>query len=387
MDLTKGDIMFNIQTLKPTLKPFLQAAWEKSGFENLTSVQINSIPFILEGKDVIAESPTGTGKTLSYLLPVLQKIDPERRGVQAVILASSQELVMQIFGEVQKWAEGSGIRSASFIGGVNLKRQLEKLKKSPQVVVGTPGRVVELIKQKKLKMHEVKTVVLDEGDQLLIPEHLNTVRHIVNSPLADRQVLVFSATLPAITEEIARVLTNNPELIKISRDETIKAEKVDHIYFICEQREKIDILQKVARLTGIKGLAFMNDIATASIVVSKLGYKGISAGILHSDLKKLERQSSLKKFRDGESSLLIATDVAARGLDIQGITHVIHVDFPKEINQYIHRSGRTGRFGASGTVVAIVTEREERELKKFYRELGIVGQKKVFYKGEIVNEK
>lgn len=386
-DPIKGDIMFDIKTLNPAMKPFLQAAWEKSGFENLTSVQLKSIPFIIEGKDVIAESPTGTGKTLAYLFPVLQKIDPERRGVQAVILASSQELVMQIFSEVQKWAEGSGIRSASFIGGVNLKRQLEKLKKSPQIVVGTPGRLMELIKQKKLKMHEVKTVVLDEGDQLLIQEHLNTVRQIVNSPLADRQVLVFSATLPSITEEIARVLTNEPELIKISRDETINAEKVDHIYFVCEQREKIEVLQKLARLTGIKALAFMNDIGAASIAVSKMGFKGLSVGLLHSELKKLERQNALKNFRDGESGLLIATDVAARGLDIKGITHVIHVDFPKEVNQYIHRSGRTGRFGASGTVVAIVTEREERELKKFYRELGLTGQKKDFYKGDIVNAK
>jgi superfamily II DNA/RNA helicase len=377
--------MFDIKALNQAMKPFLQAAWEKSGFENLTSVQMQSIPYILDGKDVIAESPTGTGKTLSYLLPVLQRIDPEHRGVQAVILASSQELVMQIFGEVQKWAEGSGIRSASFIGGVNMKRQLEKLKKSPQIVVGTPGRMLELIKQKKLKMHEVKIVVLDEGDQLLIPEHLTTVRQVVNSPLADRQVLVFSATLPARTEDLARGLTNNPELIKISRDETIKAEKVDHIYLVCEQREKIEILQKVVRINGIKALAFMNDIGAATVVISKMGFKGISAGILHSDLKKLERQSALKNFRDGESAVLLATDVAARGLDIKGITHVIHVDFPKEINQYVHRSGRTGRFGASGTVVTIVTEREERELKKYYRELGLSGQKKIFYKGELVN--
>ncbi|MGJ7919157.1 DEAD/DEAH box helicase [Neobacillus sp. LXY-4] len=379
--------MYDIKAINHEIKPFLQTAWEKSGFEQLTSVQMKSIPFALEGKDVIAESPTGTGKTLSYLLPVLQKIDQERRGVQAVILASSQELCMQILSEIQKWGEGSGIRSASFIGGANVKRQLEKLKKSPQVVVGTPGRILELIKQKKLKMHEVKTVVLDEGDQLLIPEHLTTVRHIVNSPLADRQVLVFSATLPPRTEEIARGLTTNPELIKIGRDETIKSEKVDHFYFVCEQREKIEIMQKIARLSGIKALAFMNDIGEATLIASKLSYKGISAGILHSELKKLERQTALKKFRDEDSSLLIATDVAARGLDIKGITHVIHVDFPKEINQYVHRSGRTGRFGASGTVIAIVTEREERELKKFYRELGITGQKKSFYKGEIVSAK
>ncbi|WP_147533556.1 DEAD/DEAH box helicase [Bacillus marasmi] len=376
-----------LQTINIELKPFLQAAWEKSGFEQLTTVQMKTIPFILEGKDVIAESPTGTGKTLSYLIPVLQKIDVDRRGVQAVILASSQELCMQILGEIQKWGEGSGIRSASFIGGANPKRQLEKLKKSPQVVVGTPGRVLELIKQKKLKMHEVKTVVLDEGDQLLIPEHLTTVRHIVNAPLADRQVLVFSATLPPVTEDLARGLTNNPELIKITRDETIKAEKVEHVYLVCEQRDKIDLLQKVARINGIKALAFMNDIGAASVAVSKMNFKGISAGVLHSDLKKLERQSALKKFRDGESTMLIATDVAARGLDIKGITHVVHVDFPKEINQYVHRSGRTGRFGASGTVIAIVTEREERELKKFYRELGLTGQRKVFFKGELVTEK
>ncbi len=381
----KGEIM--LQTINIELKPFLQAAWEKSGFEQLTTVQMKTIPFILEGKDVIAESPTGTGKTLSYLIPVLQKIDVDRRGVQAVILASSQELCMQILGEIQKWGEGSGIRSASFIGGANPKRQLEKLKKSPQVVVGTPGRVLELIKQKKLKMHEVKTVVLDEGDQLLIPEHLTTVRHIVNAPLADRQVLVFSATLPPVTEDLARGLTNNPELIKITRDETIKAEKVEHVYLVCEQRDKIDLLQKVARINGIKALAFMNDIGAASVAVSKMNFKGISAGVLHSDLKKLERQSALKKFRDGESTMLIATDVAARGLDIKGITHVVHVDFPKEINQYVHRSGRTGRFGASGTVIAIVTEREERELKKFYRELGLTGQRKVFFKGELVTEK
>jgi superfamily II DNA/RNA helicase len=381
----KGDIMFDTQTLKQEMKPFLHAAWEKSGFKQLTSVQMAAIPLILDGKDVIAEAPTGTGKTLSYLLPLLQKIDVGRRAVQAVILASSQELCMQILREIQKWSEGSGIQSASLIGGANIKRQIEKLKKSPHVVVGTPGRLLELIKQKKLKMHEVKTVVLDEGDQLLTPEHLTTVRQIVNSPLADRQVLVFSATLPPDAEEYARGLANNPELIKISRDEMIKSEKVEHIYFVCERREKIEILQKIARMKGIKALAFMNDIGEASVAVRKLEYKGISAGLLHSELKKLDRQSSLKKFRDGESTMLIATDVAARGLDIKGITHVIHIDFPKGVNQFVHRSGRTGRFGTSGTVVAIVTDREERELKKIYRELGLEGKKKVFYKGEIVN--
>lgn len=377
--------MADILTLTPTIKQFLSIAWEKSSFENLTSIQMMAIPLVLEGKDVIAESPTGTGKTLGYLLPVLQNIDPDSKGVQAVILASSQELVMQILGEAQKWAEGSGIRTASFIGGANVKRQLEKLKKYPQLVIGTPGRTMELIKQKKLKMHEVKTVVLDEGDQLLVAEHLPTIRNIVKSTLSDRQVLVFSATLPPKTEEIARELTKEAELVIVKRDETIKAGKVDHFYFACEPRDKVDLLLKVSRLNDIKGLVFMNDIGAATVAVSKLEYKGVSIGILHSERKKLERQTALKKFREGQTSLLLATDVAARGLDIKGVSHVIHVDFPEDLNQYIHRSGRTGRFGASGTVISFVTEREERELKQFCRKLGITPQKKEFYRGKMVD--
>ena len=378
--------MTDIQTLTPMIKPFLRTAWEKSGFENLTSVQMEAIPLMLAGRDVIAESPTGTGKTLSFLLPVLQGIDPESKSVQAVILASSQELVMQIFNEAQKWSEGGGIRVASFIGGANVKRQLEKLKKYPQLIIGTPGRTMELIKQRKLKMHEVTMIVLDEGDQLLVSEHLPTIKDIIKSTLGDRrQVAVFSATLPPKTEELAKELTREPEIITIKKDETIKAGKVDHLYLVCDPRDKVEILLKVARIKDIKGLVFMNEISDATVAMSKLDFKGISVGLLHSERKKHERQSALKNFREGKTSLLLATDVAARGLDIKGVTHVIHVDFPKDFNQYIHRSGRTGRFGANGTVISIVTDREERELKQYCRELGITPQKKEFYSGKMMD--
>ena len=196
------------------LKPFLQEAWVKSGFENTTLIQDAAIPVILEGKDLIAESPTGTGKTLAYLLPLLNNIDPTSQSLQAVVLASSQELVMQVYQEFQKWSEGSGIRGTSIIGGANVKRQLEKLKKRPHMIFATPGRLLELIKQKKVKMHEVKMVVLDEGDQLLIPEHLNTVKDIVKSTLGGRQVALFSATMKAGTEKLAKEITNEPEVLK-----------------------------------------------------------------------------------------------------------------------------------------------------------------------------
>lgn len=369
----------------PTLKPFLQKAWEKAGFQTPTSIQEGTMPLILEGRDLIAESPTGTGKTLAYLLPVLNKINTESQNIQAVVLASSQELVMQVFGEFQKWSEGSGIRGASFIGGANVKRQLEKIKKRPQIIFGTPGRLLELIKQKKLKMHEVKTIILDEADQLLVPEHAETVRNIIKSTLQDRQVILFSATLKQEVEGAAKGFMKDPEVIRIKKDEKITEGTVEHIFFLGEKRDKMKLLEKIARLDGIKALAFINDIAEISVAAAKLNYKELSVGFLHSDLNKVERQRALKAFREGEIKMLIATDVAARGLDIQEVTHVVHLDFPKDITQYVHRSGRTGRMGASGTVISLVTEREERELKRFARELEIPVQKRIFYKGQITD--
>lgn len=368
------------------LKPFLQDAWKNSGFQTPTSIQESAIPEILEGKDLIAESPTGTGKTLAYLIPVLNKIDPNLQSLQAIVLASSQELVMQVYQEFQKWSEGSGIRGTSIIGGANLKRQLEKLKKRPHAIFATPGRLLELIKQKKVKMHEVKMVVLDEGDQLMIPEHLATVQNIVKSTMADRQVVMFSATMKAETEKLAREIAKSPEVLRIEKDEIASSGEVKHIYFVAEQRDKIKLLEKIVRLEGSKSLAFINDIGAIQVFKEKLTFKELSIGILHSEMKKLERQAAMKDFRDGKMKMLVATDVAARGLDIQGISHVVQIDFPKDITQYVHRSGRTGRMGANGTVLSLVTEREERELKRFCKELKLPLQKSVFYKGQIIAE-
>ncbi|MBN8202334.1 MULTISPECIES: DEAD/DEAH box helicase [Bacillaceae] len=372
------------QSFIDNMKPFIQEAWKKSAFAQPTTVQAEAVPQALEGRDIIAESPTGTGKTLAYLLPALEKIDPDKQAVQAVILASSQELVMQILSEIQKWAEGSGIKAASFIGGANVKRQLEKLKKHPHIALGTPGRVLELIKQKKLKMHEVKTVVLDEGDQLLVPEHAQTVQNIVKSTLKERQVLLFSATLPPVVEQLAKELTADAEVIRVEKDETIQAAGVDHIYFVAEARDKIKMLEKISRLEDIKALVFVKDIGNLTVMAEKLDFKNISSSTLHSDLSKFDRQKAIKNFRTGKTNMLIATDVAARGLDIKGVSHVVHFDFPKDVNQYVHRSGRTGRFGASGTVISLVTEREERELKKMGKELGLNAEKKVMRGGQIV---
>ncbi|WP_071458517.1 DEAD/DEAH box helicase [Bacillus massilinigeriensis] len=373
------------QNLINELKPFLQSAWEKAGFTALTSVQSEAIPLILEGRNLAAESPTGTGKTLAYLLPVLSRIDVAKKNPQVVILAPSQELAMQILSEVHKWTEGSGITSTSLIGGANLKRQIEKLKKSPQVIVGTPGRTNELISQKKLKMHEVRMVVLDEGDQLLVPEHRATVEKIVKSTLAShRQVVLVSATLPKHTEQVASEIMDEPDILRIKKDETIDSAIVEHGYFFRDPREKIKVLEKMSRLDEAKVLVFMKDIGNLTVAAEKLQFNGIQVRILHSDLNKQQRANNLKQFREGGTEMLLVTDVAARGLDIKGVTHVVHYDFPRSLEQYVHRSGRTGRFGAEGTVLSIVNERELRDLKKYCKELGKTPSEKEFYKGKLI---
>jgi len=364
---------------------FIQENWEKAGFDNPTAVQSEAMPLILEGRDIIASSPTGTGKTLAYLLPLLQRINADNQGVQAVILAPSRELVMQILQEIQKWSEGTQILAASFIGGANLKRQLEKLKKRPQVVVGTPGRIYELMMQKKLKMHEVKMIVLDEGDQLLLPEYKQAISGIVKATLSDRQLILFSATISPEAVQRATELMKNPQLINITKKES---PSVDYQYFLCDAREKMDVLRKISVAGTFQALVFVRDIGNLSVLVEKLQYKDVSVGQLHSDLKKEERAKAIRLFQQGEIQFLLVTEVAARGLDLPGLKYVIHYDFPETISQFVHRSGRTGRLGSSsGTVISIVTEREERKLKQICRELNVKPHQKVLVGGKIEDAK
>jgi len=374
-------------TFLHTLKPALQKTWEESGFTKPTDIQNEAIPEILAGKDMIAQSPTGTGKTVAYLLPVLQQINEDANGLQAVVLAPSRELVMQIYQEVQKWVKGTKIKGASLVGGANIKRQIDKLKERPQIIVGTPGRILELIKLKKLKMHEVKTIVLDEGDQVLGKEHLETVRTVVKSAMNDRQLLLFSATPVEDFDQVTAILGRKPETVKIGRKSETAESNVNHYYLLSEQREKAKLLQKIAAMPGMKGLVFVRDVGNMTVLAEKLKFEKVSVEILHSELNKNEREKALKALRNGQVSILLATDVAARGLDVEGLTHVIHSDFPADIEQYIHRSGRTGRMGAKGTVVSLVGPREERELKKYGRQLNITVEPRRIHKGQFVEWK
>ncbi|WP_102346480.1 DEAD/DEAH box helicase [Bacillus sp. Marseille-P3661] len=365
--------------------PFLKDAWEKAGFKEPTKIQDKTIPIINDGEDIIAESPTGTGKTLAYLLPLLNKIEPNTKQIQVVILTPTRELAMQIHQVIQTFTQNSEIVSGSFIGGVDIKRQIDRLKKNPQIIVGTPGRVMELIDKKKMKMHEVKTVVVDEVDQMVEQSLLTEVKVIIQSTLKERQVLFFSATISEKVEEVAKQVMVEPALVRVEREATAN---VEHLYFVCEQRDKIDLLRRIYKMNeSMKALIFINDAVHIDRVADKFRYKKIPIGVLHSDAGKKERASAIQQFRAGTLPLILATDIAARGMDIQGLTHVIHLDVPEKIEQYIHRSGRTGRMGATGTVISLVTPSEEKSLLRFGRELNVTISKKELYKGEIIEQR
>jgi superfamily II DNA/RNA helicase len=367
-------------------RSFLSEAWTKAGFSDFTSVQAKAIPNMLENKDMMVESPPGTGKTLAYLLPIFQSLVEGGKNPHAVIIAPTKELAMQIHEEAQKFLKDSEFSSASFIGGADLKRQLEKLKKHPQIIIGTPHRIVELIEMRKLKMHEVKTIVLDEADQLISSGGTKEIDRIIQSTLKDRQLVAFSATIPQSTIEQLSKRMNNPETLTIETTLELK-EKINHLYIVSERREKIDHLRKLLYTEpGIKAIAFINDSFQLEGLAEKMKYKKISAGILYSQSTQAEREATIKKFRLGKYQLLLATDVAARGLDIEGITHVIHLDLPESIDQFVHRSGRTGRMGATGTVVSIVTSGEEQALLQFNRRLTLGLEKVILYRGQLTDE-
>ena len=354
---------------------------EKWKFANEMPIQVKMIPEMISGKDIVAQSPTGTGKTLAYVLPTLHLVDGSKKQTQALIMAPSQELAVQITDVIREWIAGTNITVAPLIGGANIKRQLERLKKKPTIVVGTPGRVAELIQNKKLKIFDIRHIVLDEGDLLLAREHRVIIKNMIDGANPDRQVVVVSAT---ITDEIERVAANfmkDPLRIHLEAKDMPKSGTVIHSYIKTTARDKTDILRGLAHVEGIHALAFVNNVDQVRMKEMKLHYNKAPIAVLHSNMRSLERQEALESFRKGKARILIATDLAARGLDIEGLTHVIHVDAAHTVEQYLHRSGRTGRAGADGEVLSLLSNPEERDYRKLTK--GIRSVEKIWRNGKL----
>lgn len=359
----------------------LQNKWR---FETTMKIQDEMIPAMLEGKDIVAESPTGSGKTLAYVLPILNKVDGSKKKTQALIVAPSQELAMQIVEVIREWSAGTDITVQQLIGGANSARQIEKLKKKPTIVVGTPGRLNELARANKLKLKEIETVVLDECDQLLSRDYRVIVKSFIEGSAYGRQVVVVSATITEEIELVASRIMFEPIFIKIKPEDMVKVGKVVHSFIKIEERDKTEMLRRLASIEGLRGLAFINNIDQVLMKEMKLKYKDAKVVTLHSELKKEERKKALDDFRKGNARILIATDIAARGLDIEGLTHVIHVDVPRTVEQYLHRSGRTGRAGADGEVLTLLSYKDEKTYKKLIREVQQKAVQKIMFQGKLI---
>ncbi|QGQ94874.1 DEAD/DEAH box helicase [Paenibacillus psychroresistens] len=367
------------------IAPALLAPLQAMQIVSPTPIQAEAIPLILAGKDVIAQSQTGTGKTLAYLLPTLHRVDQDLKQLQVMVLVPTRELGMQIIHEIEKLTEHSSILAQPLIGGASVSRQIEKLRLHPQIVVGTPGRILELIKVKKLSMHYVQTIVVDEVDQVFDLGSMIEVEAILKSAMRDRQILFFSATISKAIEAAAMRWMKEPALVHINPAQKA-AETLEHLYFVCEEREKIDTLRRLVRLYNPKAaIVFINETDDAAEVVQKLSYVGLTIEALFGEASKQDRARAMSGFREGRFQLLLATDVAARGLDLIEVTHVFNLDLPVDADHYIHRAGRTGRMGRKGTVISIVARKQQFIMDKYAKTLGVTFEQKDMYEGRVVN--
>lgn len=350
----------------------LIGALAKQGIEAPMAIQVAALPVLLAGRDAYLNAETGTGKTLAYLLPLFCRIEATRAATQVIIIAPTHELAIQIQRQCCDLAVNAmlPIRTLLLIGGTSLDRQIEKLKKKPQVVVGSPGRIRELIAMGKLKANTVRAVVVDEADRLLGGESLEFVRAIVQATPRGRQLIFVSATEQA--ESAREIGALAPDVVMLRTAAAPVNPDIGHYYLVCEERDKPDVLRKLLHaIEPERAIVFVHRNETAEVVAAKLAHHQVPVADLHGAFLKTERKRAMDDIRGGRVRVLIASDVAARGLDIPGVTHIFNLDAPSRSKDYLHRVGRTARAGAKGQAISLLTEPELRLVRRYAKELGI----------------
>lgn len=354
------------------VRPDLRKAIEEMGFEAPMPVQEQVIPHLLEGDDdVVALAQTGTGKTAAFGLPLLQRIDPEKNVPQALILSPTRELCLQIGSDLADFSKYMpDVTVLPVYGGSSIESQIRALKKGVQIIVATPGRLIDLIKRGVVNLDDVHTVVLDEADEMLNMGFLDSINEILSHVPKDRKTLMFSATMPNEIAKIAKTYMHNPvEIVIGNRNEG--AENVKHVYYMVNARDKYLALKRIADDTpNIYAIIFCRTRRDTQEIADKLIADGYNADALHGDLSQQQRDIVMKKFRDRVIRMLVATDVAARGLDVDDLTHVINYGLPDDTAVYTHRSGRTGRAGKTGVSIAIIHSREKGKLREIEKKIG-----------------
>lgn len=361
-----------------------QQRWKAEGFETPSLIQEKVYQPLVDGKQVVGISPTGSGKTLAYLLPSLQKVQPQA-GNQLLILTSSQELGIQVAEVARNWAKDLGLNVQQIIGGANVKRQIEKLKTKPEVLIGTPGRVVELMKQKKIKINPIQMVIFDEVDQLFLPGASELVEEVLKSLQQQPvQYSFFSATAEKAVPIIQQFITDI-QVIDVTQEDQSKG-SVQHCYLVYPNRRIVDALRRLAHVAKFQSLVFFNELQDLGSAEEKLLFHQLKVASLASDQSKALRKMALELFRQGEIVELLTTDVASRGLDITGLSFVVNTEVPLTKESYLHRAGRVGRMGASGQVITLVQENTLPKLKKIAKELDLPLEEIFLHGGKLVSE-
>lgn len=354
------------------LTPVLEKALAAEEIVEPTPIQTEAVPVLLAGKDAYVSSVTGTGKTLAYLLPLFCTIDPSLRTLQALVIVPTHELAMQIQQQALRLEQNSGlgIRTQVLVGSAAVDRQIERLKKKPHLVIGSPGRIRGLIRARKLKAHTVKCVVVDEVDRLLLRSGLALIRWIIGSTLKERQLIFVSATVQKESSGEAESLASHLIQVHVGSNQVNSA--IDHLYFLCEERDKPDLLRKlISALDPHRAIVFAHRNADVETIAAKLTYHKVAAIDIHSAHDNLRRRKAMDYIRSGRAQVLIASDLAARGLDIKGVTHIFNLDLPAQSKAYLHRIGRTGRAGEGGVAISLITEQQIQLIRRHERELGI----------------
>ena len=362
----------------------IRKAIEELGFENPMPVQEEVIPYLLGNRnDVIAMAQTGTGKTAAFGIPILQKIDPKSRDTQALVLSPTRELCLQIADDLRDFSKYmKGVNVVAVYGGTSIENQIHALRHGAQIIVATPGRLIDLMHRGKAKLEMVNNVVLDEADEMLNMGLSESINEIFEGVPEDRNTLLFSATMSREIEKIAKsYLREYKEIVVGSRNEG--AENVNHIYYLVNAKDKYLALKRIVDFNPkIFGIIFCRTKLDTQEIADKLIRDGYNAESLHGDLSQQQRDLTMQKFRQHLTQLLVATDVAARGLDVDDLTHVINFGLPDDIESYTHRSGRTGRAGKKGTSISIIHTREKHKMRAIEKEIG-----KSFVEGDIPSPK
>lgn len=339
-------------------------AVEEMGFEQMSPIQAKAIPVLLTGKDIIGQAQTGTGKTAAFGIPLLNKINPKEKHLQAIVLCPTRELAIQVAEEIRKLANFMhAIKILPVYGGQEISKQIRSLKSGVQIIIGTPGRVMDHMRRKTVKFDNVTTIILDEADEMLNMGFREDIETILSQIPEERQTVLFSATMPGPILEIARTYQKDAELVRVVKKE-LTVPKIEQYYYEVTQKNKEDVLARLLDMYNPKlSLVFCNTKKQVDELTSALQGRGYFAEGLHGDLKQQQRDRVMNSFRNGKTEILVATDVAARGIDVDNVEAVFNYDVPQDDEYYVHRIGRTGRAGREGRAFTLIVGREAYKLR------------------------